>query len=168
VTRLRMLLVVLIGLIGGLATPRAAAYADTWAYDAWAPSPMVGGATPLLETPSPQVRGRSIGRIERSASTWDTSSAPVSALNATEAADPITGPVTPAEAKALAEAMGYVKTNFRSHGQPVYKKGKSYISRDVDGHCGGVWKEASSPEDLASKTTRNGTYNADLTERLGD
>ena len=44
VTRLRMLLVVLIGLIGGLATPREAAYAD-----AWTPSPMVGGATPLFE-----------------------------------------------------------------------------------------------------------------------
>jgi hypothetical protein len=87
---------------------------------------------------------------------------------ATNNDEPEKGPVTPARAKELAEAMGYVKTNFRSHGQAVYKKGKSYISRDVDGHCGGVWKEASSPEDLASKSTRNGTYNADLTERVGD
>jgi Novel toxin 21 len=82
--------------------------------------------------------------------------------------DPIKGPVTPTEAKELAEELGYAKTNHRSHGQVVYRRGKSFISRDVDGHNGGVWKEASSPEGLVSKTTRNGTFNADLTVRLGD
>ncbi len=75
---------------------------------------------------------------------------------------------TTAEATAAANAMGYVKINETSNGQAVYKKGSDYISRDIDCHNGGAWKRASSVANLASKTTRLGTYNADLTVRVGD
>lgn len=64
--------------------------------------------------------------------------------------------------------MDWIKTNHRSHIQPVYRKGDVYVTRDVDGHNGGVWKAAGSPEALGSKKTRSGTYNADLSVRIGD
>jgi RHS repeat-associated protein len=64
---------------------------------------------------------------------------------------------------------GYNKINERSHGQPVYKNGNSYITPDIDGHNGGVWKKCKgSPKNLRNRTTRDGTYNADLTVRIGD
>ncbi len=67
-----------------------------------------------------------------------------------------------------AEAMGYKKTNYRTkNGAAVYKKGNSYISRDVDGHNGGAWKEASSVDKLNSKSTRNGTFDVNM-NRIGD
>jgi Novel toxin 21 len=47
-------------------------------------------------------------------------------------------------------------------------KGLTYISPDVDSHNGGTWKAASSVENLAKKETRLGTYNEDLTVRVGD
>jgi Novel toxin 21 len=75
---------------------------------------------------------------------------------------------TTAQATAAAEKIGYAKTNELSSGQAVYKKGKSYITRDIDGHNGGAWKRASSVANLGSKTTRDGTYNADLSVRVGD
>jgi hypothetical protein len=71
-----------------------------------------------------------------------------------------TGPVPP---------DGFTEIAERSHGQPIYKKGRTYISPDVDGHNGGVWKKCKgSPKNLRSKKTRDGTYNADLSERIGD
>ena len=68
---------------------------------------------------------------------------------------------------------GFTRTNDFSHGQPVYKNGRTFISPDIgsDGnsHNGGVWKKCSgSPKNLKNKTTRDGTYNADLTIRIGD
>jgi Novel toxin 21 len=75
---------------------------------------------------------------------------------------------TTAQATAAAEKLGYIKTNELSSGQAVYKKGKSYITRDIDGHNGGAWKRASSVANLGSKATRDGTYNADLSLRIGD
>ena len=64
---------------------------------------------------------------------------------------------------------GYTQIGERSHGQPVYKKGSSYISPDADGHNGGVWKKCKgSPSNLRSKATREGTFNADLTKKIGD
>jgi Novel toxin 21/Pretoxin HINT domain len=74
------------------------------------------------------------------------------------------GPIPPA---------GFTRTNDYSHGQPVYKNGRTFISPDIgsDGnsHNGGVWKKCSgSPKNLKNKTTRDGTYNADLTIRIGD
>ena len=43
-----------------------------------------------------------------------------------------------------------------------------YISPDVDGHKGGVWKAAGAVGNLRSITTRTGTFNKDLTVRIGD
>jgi hypothetical protein len=166
-TRVRLLVALLTALLGS-SVGLPVVHADAYTYDGERLARVEVDVATTTGSTLPQVNGSSVRWGERSSIALVTSTTPSLRSVATEAADPITGPVTPAEAKALAEAMGYVKTNFRSHGQPVYKLGKSYISRDVDGHCGGVWKEASSPEDLASKTTRNGTYNADLTERLGD
>lgn len=67
-----------------------------------------------------------------------------------------------------AKALGYVKTNYRTkNGAAIFKKNNSYISRDVDGHNGGAWKEASSPEKLNAKSTRNGTFDVNM-KRIGD
>ncbi|MDO4897047.1 MAG: toxin C-terminal domain-containing protein [Moraxella sp.] len=75
---------------------------------------------------------------------------------------------TDAEATKAATALGYTKTNYRTKsGAVVFRKGNSYISRDVDGHNGGAWKEASSPEKLNSKGTRNGTFDINM-NRVGD
>ena len=76
---------------------------------------------------------------------------------------------TSAEATKKAEKLGYKKTKYFSHGQPVYynSKNKTYITPDVDGHNGGVWKMGKSVEALKSKSTRMGTYNENLV-RIGD
>ncbi|WP_446230390.1 toxin C-terminal domain-containing protein [Pasteurella testudinis] len=75
---------------------------------------------------------------------------------------------TDSEAAKKAKELGYEKTNFRTKsGAAIFKKGNSYISRDVDGHIGGAWKEASSPDKLNRKDTRNGTFDIEL-NRLGD
>lgn len=81
---------------------------------------------------------------------------------------------TTAEATQKATELGYVKIKERSSGQPIYKatksakvKGLPYITPDVDSHNGGAWKAATSVERLGSKTTRLGTYDANLT-RIGD
>ena len=67
-------------------------------------------------------------------------------------------PQTTSEWTKEAERLGYKKTNSKSHGQPVYTDGKTYITPDVDGHNGGWWKMAKTIQDLASKATRMGTY----------
>ncbi|MFD1177720.1 toxin C-terminal domain-containing protein [Paenibacillus puldeungensis] len=77
------------------------------------------------------------------------------------------GGMTTKEATAAAKKLGYTKTNFTSHGQPVFKKGNKYITPDVDGHNGGLWKMADSVKNLGSKSTRMGTYDENLT-RIGD
>jgi hypothetical protein len=71
-----------------------------------------------------------------------------------------------AERKAL--EMGFVKTNFLSKEEAVYRKGRRYISRDMTGHNGGAWKMASSPKNLLRKQTRMGTFDKALEQRLGD
>ena len=80
------------------------------------------------------------------------------------------GPIfkTTKEATQAAEALGYRRINETVNGQAVYTNGKSYISRDVDGHNGGAWKEADSVKNLGTKESRNGTFNADLSKRIGD
>lgn len=75
--------------------------------------------------------------------------------------------LTGKQADEAAAKLGYSKTNYRSHGQPVYKKKNHYISPDVDCHSGGTWKMADSVKNLDSKTTRMGTYDAEL-NRIGD
>ncbi len=73
---------------------------------------------------------------------------------------------TEAEAKNVAEKMGYVKTSHLSNGQDVYKKEDDYITRDIDGS--GAWKRANSAFNLSSKATRTGTYNIDLSKRVAE
>ena len=79
--------------------------------------------------------------------------------------------LTTKQATEAAENLGYKKINQYSHGQPVYERvngnGPKYITPDVDGHNGGVWKGADSVKNLGSKTTRAGTYNSVL-QRIGD
>ena len=45
---------------------------------------------------------------------------------------------TTAEATVAANSLGFQKINETVHGQAVYKKGRQYITRDVDGHNGGA------------------------------
>lgn len=45
--------------------------------------------------------------------------------------------------------------------------GKNYITPDVDGHNGGIWKMGESVKALQNGETRMGTYNANL-KRIGD
>ena len=73
---------------------------------------------------------------------------------------------TEKEAKVAAEQLGYKKLGVFGKAV-VYKKGNSYITRDLDAHNGGAWKEASSPEKLLSKKTRNGTFDKDM-NKIGD
>jgi Novel toxin 21 len=82
---------------------------------------------------------------------------------------------TTSAATTSATKLGYSKTNYLSSGQAVYTvtktskvKGLTYISPDVDSHNGGAWKAAGSVENLAKKETRLGTYNEELTVRVGD
>jgi hypothetical protein len=75
---------------------------------------------------------------------------------------------TTQEATKAAKKLGFTKINETVHGgQAVFKKGKRYITRDLDGHNGGVWKGAKSIKGLSSKKTRTGTYDRDL-KRIGD
>lgn len=77
--------------------------------------------------------------------------------------------------------MGYKKVpKHFSHRQPIFEavkpaktaktaiKGLTYISPDVDSHNGGAWKAAKTIKALGSKKTRLGTYNENLTVRVGD
>lgn len=78
--------------------------------------------------------------------------------------------VPPAPAEQVEELATYLK--YRStgivdgRGQMVYKKGRTYISQDVDSHNGGFWKMAKSRKDLNSRKTRMGTYDF-LLNRVG-
>lgn len=75
-----------------------------------------------------------------------------------------------------ANKLGFIKSPYKAKNRErIYynKKTKTYISQDIgsgDGtgpHNGGVWKQAKSPEELNSKKTRMGTYDANL-NRIGD
>jgi uncharacterized protein RhaS with RHS repeats len=72
--------------------------------------------------------------------------------------------LTNKQARALANDLGYSETNdppFDSHGQLAFEQGNTYITPDVDMHNGGVWKM------FDQSGQRIGTYNADLTVRVG-
>lgn len=79
----------------------------------------------------------------------------------------ITQPLRNQEVKDLAEYLGFTRTNNRVKGQFVYTDGRFYIVHDLDSHIGGVWKMATTPDDLRSKKTRLGTYDPLLT-LMGD
>jgi hypothetical protein len=72
------------------------------------------------------------------------------------------------EATEAAVLLGYKKIRELSNGEAVYKKGNSYITRDIGSgnglgsHNGGAWKEANSVKNLGTAETRNGTFDADL------
>lgn len=51
---------------------------------------------------------------------------------------------TEKEAREIVTKLGYKETNYTIYGAKVYKKGNSYIVRDLDSHNGGAWKEADS------------------------
>jgi RHS repeat-associated protein len=73
--------------------------------------------------------------------------------------------LTNKQAKQAAKKLGYDREikdpPFDSHGQKVYTNGKKFITKDVDGHSGGTWK-------MFNKSgNRIGTYNADLSQRIG-
>jgi hypothetical protein len=70
--------------------------------------------------------------------------------------------MTASEADEAARRLGYRRTQYRSHGQPVYTNGRQFITPDVDSHSGGVWEMARSVRDMGSKRTRMGTYDANL------
>lgn len=73
-------------------------------------------------------------------------------------------PLTNKQARVKAEELGYKEGSnppFNSHGKPVFKNGKRWISPDRDGHNGGIWKMF----DAAGR--RIGTWNANLTEMIG-
>ncbi len=66
---------------------------------------------------------------------------------------------------------GFEKITVNGSKAEVFKlKGKNeFISPDLDSHIGGIWKKAlGKAENLFKKETRQGSYNADLSKRLGD
>ncbi len=79
-------------------------------------------------------------------------------------------PLKGKEATKAADEVGYTqrippqKVPFDSHGQPAFRNPKTgtYITPDIDSHTGGVWKM------FGRKGNRLGTYNADLTVRIGN
>jgi RHS repeat-associated protein len=76
---------------------------------------------------------------------------------------------TTKDALKAAEALGYRKIKETVHGEAVFTNGRNFITRDATGHKkDGAWKVAESIEALGSKNTRSGTWNADLTVRIGD
>jgi len=74
--------------------------------------------------------------------------------------------LTNSQATDLAEWQGFASTGQRLRGQQIFRQGRRYIVQDIDGHSGGVWKMATSPKALGSKSTRMGTYDEQL-NRLG-
>lgn len=62
---------------------------------------------------------------------------------------------------------GFRALKQRSHGQKVYSNGKLFISPDIDGHNGGMWKAAKSLNNLRSKKTRLGTFDSSFI-KIGD
>jgi hypothetical protein len=63
-----------------------------------------------------------------------------------------------------AKSLGFTPTKtfkFNSMGQAVYQKGNQFITRDVTSHKGGFWKL------FDNQGRRSGTYNKDLTKKIG-
>jgi RHS repeat-associated protein len=72
-----------------------------------------------------------------------------------------TGRLTNSQAGDLANWLGYTRVKGTSHGQAIFTNGKNFITQDVDGHIGGTWKMARTP-DAFSKQQRLGTYDYEL------
>jgi len=112
---------------------------------------------------------RAAKNVERVAEVANDARLASKAEDAAEGARVISGAVykTTKEATAAAEKLGFTRINETVNGQAVYQEGRRFISRDVDGHNGGVWKMADSVKSLGSKNTRMGTYDADL-KKIGE
>jgi hypothetical protein len=68
------------------------------------------------------------------------------------------------EIEAMANELNYYKTTkypFGSHGAPVFRRKRLYITPDVDGHIDGFWKI------FDDKGRRIGTYSPRAKTRLG-
>ena len=82
--------------------------------------------------------------------------------------------ITNKEAEVQANKLGYKKVKkVTSHGRAVFKNPKAkqslkYITSDYTSHNGGYWKAADTIENLFDKATRSGTYDINLTRRIGD
>lgn len=74
--------------------------------------------------------------------------------------------LTNSQAGDLANWLGYTRVKGTSHGQAIFTNGKYFITQDVDGHIGGTWKMALTPNGF-SKQQRLGTYDFEL-NRIGD
>lgn len=81
---------------------------------------------------------------------------------------------TNSQSNKVAKELGYTKVkNVSSHGQAIYynpraPKGLRYISADIDSHSGGIWKAGASIKDLIHKESRTGTFNWNLTIKIGE
>ncbi len=78
------------------------------------------------------------------------------------------------EAEKLIVEQGYRKTNIRLHGRTVYynskqRKNLQYITYDVDGHNGGVWKAGDKKwvDNGGRSASRSGTYDENL-KKIGN
>jgi Novel toxin 21 len=92
----------------------------------------------------------------------------------------VSGKITNSQAAKIASQLGYQKTGFVTpQGGAVFKNSSAprdfqYISPDkgsggINGsHNGAYWKAAPTPEGLASKNTRTGSYSMDLQIKIGD
>ena len=69
--------------------------------------------------------------------------------------------LTSSQATQMADRVGYRPTNFISRGERVFTNGKTFITQDTTAHTGGLWKMASSVQDLRAGA-RLGTYDYDL------
>jgi len=72
-------------------------------------------------------------------------------------------PLTNKQARQKAQELGYKEDKnppFDTHKKPAFRNGNDWISPDRDGHNGGVWKRF-------TKGYRDGTYNIDLTKKIG-
>lgn len=75
--------------------------------------------------------------------------------------------ITRKEARRIAREKGWTEVKdpgFYSHGQPVFKDGRKFISPDVDGHNGGRWKVFEDGKPNKRKTFADD----DLTVEVGD
>ena len=73
---------------------------------------------------------------------------------------------TGVKAKKIIVALPKGFSELTSNGKAkVYSDRKRFISTDLDGHNGWIWKMADKEMDLWKKNTRIGTYNADLSKK---
>lgn len=66
---------------------------------------------------------------------------------------------------------GFEKVTLKGSKADVFKRkgANEWITPDLDSHIGGIWKKAlGKAENLLKKETREGTFNADLSKKIGE